>query len=101
MSIRHIPYPDDFDVNHEVANLEERRRRILHILDVGDVLAQIDDLIARESDPAKHPCHDLVAWLLDQRGSPGNGAHFWDAWKRLCLDAIDALVDEALTQGED
>jgi hypothetical protein len=51
MSTRHIPYPHDFDIDHAAAHHEERRRRALKALDVGDVLAQVDDLIASEPDP--------------------------------------------------
>jgi hypothetical protein len=100
MSTRHLPYPPDFEVNHAAAHHEERRRRALTSLDVGDVLSVIDDLIASECDPTKHPCFAMVAWMLDQRLEPGNGAVFWDAWKVLAWQAIDRLV-EARLQGED
>ncbi len=39
MSTRHIPYPHDFEVNHTAAIHEERRRRALQALAVGDVLS--------------------------------------------------------------
>ena len=55
MSTRHIPYPPDFDIDHAAAHHEERRRRALKALDVGDVLSVLDDLIAQEPDPTKHP----------------------------------------------
>jgi hypothetical protein len=100
MSTHHIPDPPDFEVNHEVANHEERRRRVLQILDVGDVLAQVDDLIAREPDPKAHPFYGLVRWLLDHTYAC-DGGDLFDCAKALCLTAIDELVDEALTQGED
>jgi hypothetical protein len=62
MSTRHIPYPPDFDTDHAAAHHEERRRRALKALDVGDVLSVVDDLIAREADPTKHPLYPMVAW---------------------------------------
>jgi hypothetical protein len=88
MSTRHIPYPHDFEINHAAAHHEERRRRALKALDVGDVLAQIDDLVA------------MVAWMLDQRLEPGHGGQFWDAWKVLAWQAIDRLIEQRLL-GED
>ena len=99
MSTRYIPEPSDFTVNHSAAIHEERRRRALTALEVGDVLAQVDDLIAREPDPQKHPCYGLVAFLLDRQLAV-HGGEFWDAWKQLALQAIDRLV-EARLQGED
>ena len=99
MSTRHLPYPHDFEVNHDTARHEERRRRVLTALDVGDVLAQVDDLIASEPDPQKHPCYGLVAFLLDRQVAV-HGGEFWDAWKQVALHAIDRLV-EARLQGED
>jgi hypothetical protein len=99
MSTRHIPYPADFDIDHTAARYEERRRRALKALDVGDVLAQVDDLIASEPDPTKHPCFPLVNWLLDRQLAV-HGGEFWDYWKALALQAIDRLV-EARLQGED
>jgi hypothetical protein len=99
MSTRHIPYPHDFDIDHTAIHHEERRRRALNALDVGDVLAQVDDLIASEPDPTKHPCFPLVNWLLDRQLAV-HGGEFWDAWKRLACQAVDRLVDARL-QGED
>jgi hypothetical protein len=64
MSDIEIPYPAPFD--HDAARQEERRRVALKTLTVADVLAELDDLVADEPDPAQHPCAGLVAWLLDQ-----------------------------------
>jgi len=97
MSTRHLPYPSDFDTDHAAARHEERRRRALTALDVGDVLAQVDDLIASEPDPTKHPCYGLVAFLLDRQLAV-HGGEFWDAWKQVALRAIDQLVDDALAE---
>jgi hypothetical protein len=100
MSTRHVPYASEFEMDYAAAHQEERRRRALKSLEVGDVLAQIDDLISQEPDPAKHPCFAMVAWMLDQRLEPGHGGEFWDAWKVLAWQAIDQLV-EAHLQAED
>jgi hypothetical protein len=99
MSTRHLPYPHDFDIDHAAAHHEERRRRALQSLDVGDVLAQVDDLIAREADPAKHPLFPVVNWLLDRQGRVDGGA-FWLQWQVLVDRAIEQLI-EARLQGED
>jgi hypothetical protein len=98
MSTRHLPYPPNFEVNHAAAIHEERRRRVMQSLDVGDVLAQVDNLLAQEPDPTKHPCFPLVNWLLDRQLTPGSGGDFWDAWKRLACQAIDRLVSEHLAR---
>jgi hypothetical protein len=99
MSTRHLPYPPDFEIDHVAAHHEERRRRALQSLDVGDVLAQVDDLIAREADPAKHPLFPVVNWLLDRQGRVDGGA-FWLQWQVLVDRAIEQLI-EARLQGED
>jgi hypothetical protein len=99
MSTRHIPYPSDFEVNQTAAHHEERRRRALKSLDVGDVLAQVDDLIRQEPDPEKHPCFAAANWLLDRQGRVDGGA-FWRQWQVLVERAIEQLV-EARLQGEE
>jgi hypothetical protein len=95
MSTRYIPEPSpiDFDSAHH----EERRRRVLKSLDVGDVLAQVDDLISQEVDPTAHPLYGLAAWLLDHT-SACHGGELFDRCKALCLTAIDRCVDEALSR---
>jgi hypothetical protein len=100
MSRQPIPYPSDFEIDYHADRQEERRRRALTTLTVADVLSELDALVAQEPDPTKHSCHGLVNWLLD--GQPAvHGGDFWDAWKRLAGQAIDRLVDEALSRGED
>jgi hypothetical protein len=92
-----IPYPAPVD--HDAAHHEERRRRALKTLTVADVLAELDDLVSQEPDAAQHPCAGLAAFLLDQTWAC-DGGQLFDAWKGLCLTAIDRLV-EARLQGED
>jgi hypothetical protein len=86
-------------IDYHAAHHEERRRRALASLDISDVLAELDDLIAKEVDPTKHPCHGLVAFLLDRQPAC-DGGDLYDRWKQLCLDAIDRLVAQRL-QAED
>jgi hypothetical protein len=92
-----VPAPDAHD--YHAALCQQRRRRALQSLDVGDVLAQIDDLISQEVDPKAHPLYGLAAWLLDHTYAC-DGGELFDRCKALCLDAIDRLV-EARLQGED
>jgi len=93
-----IPYPPDFQIDYHHDLCQQRREAAIKSLAVGDVLSQIDDLISQEPDPAKHPLYPMVLWLLDQALTPGSGGDFWDAWKRLALQAIDQLVDDALAE---
>jgi hypothetical protein len=99
MSTRHIPYPPDFDINHTAAHHEERRRRALQSLEVGDVIATVEDALAQEADPKAHPLYPLANWLLDRQGRVDGGA-FWLQWQVLVDRAIQQLV-EARLQGED
>jgi hypothetical protein len=99
MSTHHLPYPSDSEVNHAASHHEDRRRQALQSIDVGDVLAQVDDLIAREPDPTKHPCFAVANWLLDRQGRVDGGA-FWLQWQVLVDQAIQQLI-EARLQGED
>jgi hypothetical protein len=92
-----VPSPDTPDYHADLH--EERRRRVMQSLDVGDVLAQVDALIAREPDPQKHPCFAVANWLLDRQGRVDGGA-FWLQWQVLVDQAIEQLL-EARLQGED
>jgi hypothetical protein len=89
------------EVNYHEAAQVERVRRAMQLIDPGDLLAGIDQLISQEPDPTKHPCFAMAAWLLDQRLEPGDGGVFWDAWKRLACQALDTLLDDALEAMED
>jgi hypothetical protein len=98
--VSNIPYPPDFDIDTEADRVEVRRQLIGRQLDPGDVIATLEDTLAQVADPAQHPLYPLVAWLLDRQLTPGDGAVFWDHWKRLACQAIDQLVDEALAREE-
>ena len=91
-----VPAPDEHDYHADLC--QQRRRRAMQSLDVGDVLAQVDDLISQEPDPAKHPLYPVVLWLLDRQGRVDGGA-FWRQWQVLVDLAIEQLV-EARLQGE-
>jgi hypothetical protein len=100
MSIRRssIPAPDEHDYHAD--HHEARRQWALKSIDIGDVLAEVDDLIAAEPDPSKHPCYAMAAWLLDRQLTALDGGELYDRVKRLCLQAIDRLIAQRL-QGED
>ena len=93
-----IPAPDEIDYHAD--RQETRRQWAMKSLDVGDVLAEVDSLIAAEPDPSKHPCAELAAWLLEKQLTPLDGGQLYDAWKALCVAAIDRLIEQRL-QGED
>jgi len=96
-----IPYPLNVDRNLAEERDERRYARAVMQIDPGDVIAEVESLVAQITDPERHPLYPLVNWLLDRQLTPGDGAHFWDTWKQLACRAIDRLVDEALARGED
>jgi hypothetical protein len=85
-------WPDD----HEADRQWRRRQLALTSLDPGDVLAEVDNLIAQEADPARHPLYGLVAYLLDQTNSPGSPQGLYERCKRLAGHAIARLVEQKL-----
>jgi hypothetical protein len=100
MSTHDLPYPSDFQTDYHADHHEARRRMAFKSLDVSNVLAEVDDLIASEPDPSKHPCYAMAVWLLERQLTPLDGGQLYDGWKALCLQAIDRLVEQRL-QGED
>jgi hypothetical protein len=99
VSNHHIPYPPDFEINYHADHHEERRRRARLSLDVGDVISTVEDALASEPDPQKHPLFPVANWLLDRQGRVDGGA-FWLQWQVLVDQAIERLL-EARLQGED
>jgi hypothetical protein len=97
MSTRHLPYPADFDVNYHADRQQQRVSAALKRLNVGDVIATVEDELAQVADPHQHPLFPVVNWLLDRQLSVDGGA-FWDAWRTLCQQAVDRCVAEALAQ---
>jgi hypothetical protein len=77
----------------------ERAERAYKQLDPGEVLAGVDDRIAQEPDPTKHPLYAMVQFFLDRQPAV-DGAQLYDDYRRLILAAIDACVD-ALLEMED
>ena len=60
MSTRHLPYPSDFEVNHTAAIHEERRRRALQSLDVGDVISAVEDALATAAEPGENQLQAII-----------------------------------------
>ena len=91
-----VPSPDEINYHEDLqARRIERARKLI---DPGDVLAVIDDRIAAESDPTKHPLYQLVCWHLEKCLTPMDGAEFFDTFRQLVLAAIDTCVDELLAR---
>src|SRR5262245_23174819 len=92
-----VPAPDDHDYHADLC--QQRRRRALQSLEVGDVISAVEDALAQEPDPTTHPLFPLASWLLDRQGRVDGGA-FWLQWQVLVDQAIERLI-EARLQGED
>jgi hypothetical protein len=74
----------------------QREQMALKALDIGDILAEVDDLIAQEPDPEKHPLYSLVAHALDHTTMPGTGTALQERYGRLIDHAIARLVEQRL-----
>jgi hypothetical protein len=99
MSTRYTPEPSQIDYH---ADIQVRRvERVLKQIDPGDVLSVIDEKVASESDPAKHPLYPLVCWHLEKCLTPLDGGQFFDRWRALIIDAINVCLNEALSRGEE
>jgi hypothetical protein len=96
--------PDDVnyhcDLEAELA--EERYERALRRITVDEVLAGVDNLIAQQPDPRKHPLYTLATHILRHGGfrSSGRRAHvaaqLGQVFEDLIEDAIERLVQEEL-----
>ncbi len=95
-----IPEADqiDYHADLQVQRVEKAKK----LIDVGDVLAVVDGMVAAESDPTKHPLYKMVAWHLEKCLTPLDGAEFFDTFNRLVMVAVDRCLDDALEcLGED
>jgi len=93
MSSRYTPEPSqiDYHADAQTQRVERARKR----LDPSDILTRIDDTIASEGDPTKHPLYEMVLFFLDRQVAV-NGGQFWDQWKQRVLAAIDTCLDDLL-----
>jgi hypothetical protein len=94
MSSRYTPEPSQIDYH---ADRQWRRQQAaLKALDPGDVLAAVDDMIAREADPQQHPLFAVTCALLGCGTMAGTPDGLWDRYKRLIDHAIEKLVEQKL-----
>jgi hypothetical protein len=96
-----IPYPQDCDQNLEEGRYERRYARAVTTIDPGDVIAEVESLVAQIIDPERHPLYGIVAYYLDS-GGPDTGRQPWTleamaaAYDRLVQAALSTLIDEKL-----
>jgi hypothetical protein len=94
-----VPSPDE--INYHEAIQEQRVAAARKLIDVGDVIATVEDRLSQIADPRQHPLFELANFSLDRQSAVDGGA-FYDHWRRLILEAIDSLTDDALEcLGED
>jgi hypothetical protein len=89
-------YPDDFQIDYHADLQWHRQQAALKRIEPGDVLRVIDETIAAEPDPAQHPLHGLVSYLLEHTNSPGDPHALYERFKRLADHAIEACVEAFL-----
>jgi hypothetical protein len=79
-------------------DLQWRRQQMaLKSLEPGDVLAEVDDLIAAEPDPEQHPLYAMVAYNLDRRVMPGTPEGLMARCRRLVDYAVERLLEQRLS----
>jgi hypothetical protein len=87
-----VHFPDDFELNDHADPQWQRQQMALKTLEPGDVLAEVDDLLASEPDPEQHPLYSLAAHALDRTTMPGSAESVQARLRRLIDHAIDQLV---------
>jgi hypothetical protein len=92
-----IHYPDDFEIDYHADLQWQRQQMALKSLDVGDVLAEVEDLIAREPDPEQHLLYSLAAHALDRTAMPGSAESLHARLRRLIDHANERLVEQRLS----
>jgi hypothetical protein len=89
-----IPYPPHFNCNLDEERHERRYAAALKRVDAGDVIAQVEAMVAQILDPKAHPIYGVVAYYLEA-GGPQTGRLPWNL--EALAAAYDALVKQALT----
>jgi hypothetical protein len=74
-----------------------REQQALRSLSISDILTEVDSLIASEPDEQRHPLFSLVANALDRRIMPGTGESLQIRYGKLIDQAIEHLVEQALS----
>jgi hypothetical protein len=96
-----IPYPLNIDQNLEEERYAQREALAVKMLDPGDVIAEVESLVAQIIDPEHHPLYGVVAYYLEA-GGPDTGRRPWNlealaaAYDRLVQEALSKLIDEKL-----
>jgi hypothetical protein len=94
MSMYDLPEPAEIDYHSDLQ--WQRQQMARQSLEPGDVLAEVDDLIAQEPDPEQHPLYSLAAHALDRRVMPGTAEGLLARYRRLIDHAIERLVEQRL-----
>jgi hypothetical protein len=92
-----IHFPDDFDIDYHADLQWQREQMALKTLEPGDVLVEVDDLIAREPDPERHPFYSLAAHALDRTTQPGSAKSLHARLRRLIDHAVERLIEQRLS----
>jgi hypothetical protein len=92
-----VHYPDDFEIDYHADWRWQREQAALKSLAVGAVLAEVEDLIAAEPDPAYHPLYHLVAHALDHTTQPGSAEGLLARYRRLIDHAVERLIEQRLS----
>jgi hypothetical protein len=103
MALQPLPYLDTYDVEAERA--DRRYAQALKRVILGDVLSEVDHLIAEEPDERKHPLNHLARHVLRHGGfrRSGQRAHMADhlgmVFEDLIEEAVERLVQEEWASG--
>jgi hypothetical protein len=96
-----IPYPHKFDQHLDEERHERRYALAVKQLVAGDVIAQVEAIVAQILDPKAHPLYGVVAYYLEA-GGPQTGRLPWNleamaaAYDALVKQALDRLIAEKL-----
>jgi hypothetical protein len=96
-----IPYLLNIDQNLEEERGAQREALAFQMLDPGDVIAEVESLVAQIIDPERHPLAGIVAYYLEA-GGPETGRRPWNlealaaAYGRLVQEALSQLINEKL-----
>ena len=96
-----IPYPPDVDRNLDEARDEQRYALAIKMIDPGDVIAEVESMVAQIIDPERHPLTGIVAYYLNAGGPdtgrrPSNLEVLAATYNRLVQEALSKLIDAKL-----
>jgi hypothetical protein len=96
-----IPYPRNFDQDLGEERHARRYAMALKRVDPGDVIAEVEAMVAQILDPKAHPLYGVVTYYLEA-GGPETGRPPWcleslaAAYDRLVKAALTKVIDETL-----